>query len=249
MLVPINRSTDRSLPSDLYSEHEQSCASFDPIDTFTPSAVHESLHEPLKAAAVFTSHPRGLTADRRLLTANVWDPIRVTPVCTESALVQEAQKHLGRPYRWGGNDVTHGVDCSGFTWSVYQRCGLHVPLAWFRNARVDARLCPQSLERDGMFCVKRPRPGDVVVFGRRHIGLYIGSLYGHAMYISANHGSRSRKGRVDIMPVCSVGIRAVYYRYAPSKMRSIKPARRAYTDRTLKSTSPPRTSDSREPAS
>jgi hypothetical protein len=150
--------------------------------------------------------------DRRLLTAPCWDRIRVRPVVTDSRIVREAQRHLGRPYAWGGTDLSRGVDCSGFTWSVYRRCGSHVPLRWFRSDAVDPRVHPERLERDGMVRVRVPRPGDVVVFGRQHVGIYIGAVNGQALYVSANHGGRRRPGRVDIMPVRSVGIRPVYYR-------------------------------------
>lgn len=153
-------------------------------------------------------------ADPRLLSAPSWSSLRVRPVRTDSPIVKEAQRHLGRGYRWGGTNLEGGVDCSGFAWSVYRRLRIPVPLAWFR-APLDPRIDPLRLERHGMRWVRSPRPGDVAVFGRQHVGLYVGHVRGRALYVGANHGGRQRRGRVDLMPVSSVGIRPVYYRWCP----------------------------------
>ncbi|WP_224746878.1 C40 family peptidase [Pelovirga terrestris] len=84
-------------------------------------------------------------------------------------LVITAQRFLGVPYRWGGEDKG-GFDCSGLTMVSYRLNGLDLP----RNSRAqfDAgrAVAQQALQR-----------GDLVFFatqgGRRvtHVGIYIGN--------------------------------------------------------------------------
>ncbi len=160
-----------------------------------------------------------MAGDRALITGGNSDPARVAKFRTESRIVEAGQKYLGTPYVWGGADKT-GFDCSGFTHRAMKDAGCDVPLSWFRNP-VDPRVDPRGAEGHGMSIVKDPRPGDVVVFGANHIGIYTGNVDGVPMYMSANHGGRwatrgnSGDARVDVMPVTSRGERPVYFRYAP----------------------------------
>lgn len=193
--------------------------------------------------------PQG-PSDVRLLTAGGWDAVRVKRFPTPSPVVAEAQRHLGLPYAWRGADLRRGVDCSGFAYQVYRRNGHHVPLSWFRETSIDARRAPQLLERHGMKHVMTPQPGDVVVFGTMHVGIYAGAVRGQGLYIGANHGGPARAGRVDVQTVASYyGVQPVYYRYAPKKMRDASPAVRSNTVRTPSVTSPPLTSVAPEESS
>ncbi len=38
-----------------------------------------------------------------------------------------AERFVGIPYRWGGDNVVEGMDCSGFVRAVYNLCGLSIP--------------------------------------------------------------------------------------------------------------------------
>lgn len=42
-------------------------------------------------------------------------------------IVQEAKKHLGLPYVYGGTSLTEGCDCSGFVWAIYNIFGYNLP--------------------------------------------------------------------------------------------------------------------------
>lgn len=85
-------------------------------------------------------------------------------------LVRTAQRFLGVPYRWGGNDSEEGFDCSGLTLACYRLNGLNLPRI-SRDQFVSGRWVARDLLR----------PGDLVFFatrgGRRvtHVGLYIGA--------------------------------------------------------------------------
>ena len=47
---------------------------------------------------------------------------------TSSDIVTMARTYLGKPYVWGGESESEGgFDCSGFVYSVLNRCGMKVP--------------------------------------------------------------------------------------------------------------------------
>lgn len=91
---------------------------------------------------------------------------------------------LGTPYRYGGESVKTGFDCSGFVSYLYRKeAGIHLPRSTRQMIRVKAQKVTKS----------KLKPGDVLFFatgrGRQvsHIGIYIGN---HYFIHSANH----RKG-------------------------------------------------------
>ena len=45
----------------------------------------------------------------------------------QNAIVEYAMQFLGNPYVWGGTDLEHGTDCSGFTQGVYAHFGYSLP--------------------------------------------------------------------------------------------------------------------------
>ena len=84
-------------------------------------------------------------------------------------IARTAGRFIGTPYRWGGESIRKGFDCSGLTMTVYRLNGLELP----RNSR-------------SQFRAGKPVPGsalktgDLVFFstnGRRrvsHVGIYCG---------------------------------------------------------------------------
>ena len=87
----------------------------------------------------------------------------------ERRLVNTARRFIGVPYRWGGESVAEGFDCSGLTMTVYRLNGLELP----RKASL------QYLE--GVPVSRRSlKHGDLVFFatsgGSRisHVGIYSG---------------------------------------------------------------------------
>ena len=79
-----------------------------------------------------------------------------------------AERFVGIPYRWGGNNVVDGMDCSGFVRAVYNLCGLSIP----RTSR-DQFKAGDSVIKDNL------KDGDLVFFGAsadkiNHVGIYVG---------------------------------------------------------------------------
>jgi hypothetical protein len=79
-------------------------------------------------------------------------------------VVADAKKYLGIPYLWGGTDPKKGLDCSGLVQRVFADLGVTLPrvVADQRNAGT------------AVASMKEAKPGDLLVFGTHHIGIYVG---------------------------------------------------------------------------
>lgn len=44
---------------------------------------------------------------------------------TGEGVIKFADQFLGNPYRWGGNSLTDGIDCSHFVYQILSRCGVY----------------------------------------------------------------------------------------------------------------------------
>jgi len=80
-----------------------------------------------------------------------------------------AERFVGIPYRWGGENVVDGLDCSGFVRAVYNLCGISIP----RTSR-DQYKAGGPVTKDNL------QDGDLVFFGSseeqiNHVGIYVGS--------------------------------------------------------------------------
>ena len=86
-----------------------------------------------------------------------------------------AERFVGIPYRWGGENVVDGMDCSGFVRAVYNLCGLSIP----RTSR-DQYKAGETVVKEDL------KDGDLVFFGSsedaiNHVGIYVGgSRFVHA---------------------------------------------------------------------
>jgi cell wall-associated NlpC family hydrolase len=96
---------------------------------------------------------------------------------TPDNLVQSAKQLLGVPYLWGGTSFK-GVDCSGFTKTVYFMNGLVLP----RDASQQVNIGEEIDTKNGW---SNLRPGDLLFFGIPakdtrpervvHVGMWIGN--------------------------------------------------------------------------
>jgi hypothetical protein len=85
-------------------------------------------------------------------------------------IIRTADSFIGVPYRWGGESVEEGFDCSGFTMTVYQLNGLELP----RSSRAQWN-AGMSVSRSEL------KKGNLVFFrtttSRKisHVGIYDGN--------------------------------------------------------------------------
>ncbi|HIJ87467.1 MAG TPA: peptidoglycan-binding protein [Desulfuromonadales bacterium] len=80
-----------------------------------------------------------------------------------------AERFVGIPYKWGGDNVVDGMDCSGFVRAVYNLCGLSIP----RTSR-EQFTAGDLVTKDDL------KDGDLVFFGAsadtiNHVGIYVGN--------------------------------------------------------------------------
>ena len=80
-----------------------------------------------------------------------------------------AERFVGIPYRWGGDNVVEGMDCSGFVRAVYNLCGVNIPRTSGEQFRTGDKVAKDEL-----------RDGDLAFFGAavekiNHVGIYVGS--------------------------------------------------------------------------
>lgn len=82
-------------------------------------------------------------------------------------VVNYALKFVGGPYVYGGNSLTNGTDCSGFTKLVFAKYGVNLP-----------RSAPEQAYAGVHVDLSDIKPGDIIVSGYDgvvcHAALYIG---------------------------------------------------------------------------
>lgn len=96
---------------------------------------------------------------------------------TEEGLVETSKTMLGVPYLWGGTSIK-GVDCSGFTKTIYFMNGMIIPRDASQQVH-EGTLVDDSKAWDQLI------PGDLLFFGRKatdssservvHVGMWIGN--------------------------------------------------------------------------
>lgn len=120
-----------------------------------------------------------------------YDPAKVPSPSRSQALqpgsrslaAQWGLRFIGTPYKWGGNDLQSGIDCSGFVQKLYGGIGLSLPRTAAEQAMVGTPITR----------LEHLQPGDRLYFwdAKRgkigHTGIYLGN--GHFV-----HSSSGRRG-------------------------------------------------------
>ncbi|MCX7800760.1 MAG: C40 family peptidase [Fimbriimonadales bacterium] len=100
-----------------------------------------------------------------------------------SLAAQWGLRFIGTPYKWGGNDLQNGIDCSGFVQKLYGGIGLRLPRTAAEQAMVGTPITR----------LEHLQPGDRLYFWDHkrgkigHTGIYLGN--GHFV-----HSSSGRRG-------------------------------------------------------
>lgn len=91
-----------------------------------------------------------------------------------------AQKFVGNPYKWGGESLTRGADCSGFVQTIYKQFGYSIPRTSREQATYGKKVSVDSMQ-----------PGDLIFYASKgrvnHVAMYIGN----GMIV---HAANSRQG-------------------------------------------------------
>ena len=84
---------------------------------------------------------------------------------TGNGIITFAKQFVGRPYVWGGNSLTDGIDCSHFVWQILTRCG-----AYDGEYTTSGRWRSLGTE---VASLDEARAGDVICYNG-HVALYDG---------------------------------------------------------------------------
>ena len=88
---------------------------------------------------------------------------------SDNQLLKKALTYRGVRYRWGGTSRSSGVDCSGFTSSVFKSQGIELPRTSTEQSHVGKAIAKSNL-----------KPGDLIFFRTsrsyriNHVGIYVG---------------------------------------------------------------------------
>ena len=96
------------------------------------------------------------------LTDPSYDPAFRTGISGEQ-VVNFALQYVGYPYKYGGNSLTNGCDCSGFVNLIFKNFGITVPRQSYAFKTIGQPVAFANL-----------KAGDIVVYPG-HVGIYIGN--------------------------------------------------------------------------
>lgn len=93
------------------------------------------------------------------------------PGALQQQVIRTAESAVGVPYLWGGNSLTHGIDCSGLVQQAYKSIGVQLP-------RLSA---DQARSGTAVPSLADAQPGDLLAWdnssrnnGADHIAIYLG---------------------------------------------------------------------------
>ena len=91
-----------------------------------------------------------------------------TGTTTGQSVVNYAMQFKGNPYVWGGESLTKGVDCSGFTMKVYEHFGYKLPHSSTAQRYEGTAVSWNNKQPGDLICYQ-------VVNGVGHVAIYIGN--------------------------------------------------------------------------
>lgn len=117
---------------------------------------------------------------------------------TGSRIASYAQQFVGNPYRYGGNSLTNGIDCSGFTQQIMAKFGYSISRTSSSQSGDGRAVSTSNL-----------RAGDLVFYGDGgsidHVALYIGG----SQVVHASNSAPYPRGGIKISnvnyrtPICA----------------------------------------------
>lgn len=117
---------------------------------------------------------------------------------TGSRIASYAQQFVGNPYRYGGNSLTSGIDCSGFTQQIMAKFGYSISRTSSSQSGDGRAVSTSNL-----------RAGDLVFYGDGgsidHVALYIGG----GQVVHASNSAPYPRGGIKISnvnyrtPICA----------------------------------------------
>jgi len=85
-------------------------------------------------------------------------------------IIRTANSFIGVPYRWGGESVEEGFDCSGFAMTVYKLNGLNLPRSSQAQWKAGVSVSRNLLKKGDLVFFRTTRSGKI-----SHVGIYVGN--------------------------------------------------------------------------
>ena len=85
-------------------------------------------------------------------------------------IIQTADSFIGVPYRWGGESVEEGFDCSGFTMTVYKLNGLDLPRSSIAQWEKGIAVSRKQLKKGDLVFFRTTKNNSI-----SHVGIYAGN--------------------------------------------------------------------------
>ena len=136
----------------------------------------------------------GSSQSRKSISASA----SVSGTSTGKRVANYALQFVGNPYRYGGNSLTNGIDCSGFTQQVLAKFGYSISRTSSSQASEGVAVSTSNL-----------RAGDLIFYGSggsiNHVALYIGG----GQVVHASNSAPYPKGGIKVSnafyrtPVCA----------------------------------------------
>ncbi len=116
---------------------------------------------------------------------------------TAKDLIEYAMQFLGNPYVYGGNSLTNGTDCSGFTKLIFAQFGYNLP-----------RSSSAYLSAGTQIPYTSAKPGDILVYkygsSIGHVAIYIGN--GQIIHASTPKGGIKIGNAYFTTPYCAIRV-------------------------------------------
>ena len=88
----------------------------------------------------------------------------------KNSIVQNAKKHLGERYVWGGTKP-NAFDCSGYMKYLYEKAGIEIPRTAYQQSKVGQDVDRDELEKGDLLFFLTDKKRHIPI---THVGLYIG---------------------------------------------------------------------------
>jgi len=86
-------------------------------------------------------------------------------------IAKEAVKYMGVKYVYGGNSLTNGVDCSGFTTQIYKKFGISLPRTAAAQSKVGYVVSEEEAKPGDLYAVSYSSSSKYT----GHAGIYLGN--------------------------------------------------------------------------
>ena len=136
------------------------------LEVIEEENVSEEIEEPVEEQPVYEPAPVSIPEPEPVYVA----PPVISDVNYSIAqnLVEYAKQFVGYPYVYGGNSLTNGTDCSGFTKLIYAQYGVDLPRVAYDQSYVGVEVPISQIQI-----------GDLVLSGyggkTHHVAIYIGN--------------------------------------------------------------------------